>query len=105
MANILGDNLEGVYLTGSLSYGDFNPENSDIDLLTILRKPVSQEKHEALKEIHLCVERDNDRWAKRVECSYIPLAILQDIHPPKTPRPYIGEGIFYTEALWKRVDY
>jgi predicted nucleotidyltransferase len=41
IAPILGENLVGVYLTGSLSYGDFNPENSSfnfshIDFLTLL---------------------------------------------------------------------
>jgi len=96
--HILGENLVGVYLTGSLSYGDFNPENNDIDLLTILKTPASQEKLEALKQMHLRVERENEKWAKRIECSYVPLDMLESIHPPKTPRPYIGEGIFYAEA-------
>ncbi|MBI2707276.1 MAG: DUF4111 domain-containing protein [Proteobacteria bacterium] len=98
MAHILGENLVGVYLTGSLSYGDFNPENSDIDLLALLRNPASQDKLEVLKKMHLNVERDTKKWAKRIECSYIPLDMLQSILPPKTPRPYIGEGIFYPEA-------
>jgi predicted nucleotidyltransferase len=30
--DILGKNLVGLYLFGSLSYGDFNPNSSDIDL-------------------------------------------------------------------------
>lgn len=98
MVHILGENLEGVYLSGSLSYGDFNPENSDIDLLTLLKTPASQEKLEALKQMHLHVERDNEKWAKRIECSYISLDMLESTQLPKTPRPYIGEGIFYTEA-------
>lgn len=98
MVHILGENLVGVYLTGSLSYGDFNPENSDIDLLTILKNPVSQEKLEALKQLHLQVEADHKKWAKRIECSYLLMDMLQSIQPPKTPRPYIGEGIFYPKA-------
>ena len=32
---ILGNNLLGLYLCGSLSYGDFNPESSDIDLVAM----------------------------------------------------------------------
>jgi hypothetical protein len=98
IAHILGDNLVGVYLTGSLSYGDFNPKSSDIDLLAILKKPASQTQLEALKQLHLRVERNNKKWAKRVECSYVPLDMLQEILPPKTSRLYIGEGIFYPEA-------
>ena len=98
MSHILGENLVGVYLTGSLSYGDFNSENSDIDLLVLIRNPVSQKKLEALKQMHLHVERDHEKWEKRIECSYISLEMLPSILPPKTPRPYIGEGIFYPEA-------
>lgn len=98
MAQILGENLIGVYLTGSLSYGDFNPKNSDIDLLTILKTPTPQEKLEALKQMHLRVERENEKWAKRIECSYVSMDMLESTPPPKTPRPYVGEGIFYTEA-------
>ncbi|MBS0272541.1 MAG: nucleotidyltransferase domain-containing protein, partial [Proteobacteria bacterium] len=98
IVSILGKNLVGVYLTGSLSYGDFNTERSDIDLLTILKKPVTPDKLEALKQMHLNVEKHNEKWAKRIECSYIPLEMLQDRLPPKMPRPYIGEGVFYPEA-------
>jgi len=98
ISHILGENLIGIYITGSLSYGDFNPENSDIDLLAILKIPALQEKLEALKQLHLQVEADYETWSKRIECSYIPIDMLENIQPPKTPRPYIGEGIFYPEA-------
>lgn len=33
--SVLADNLEGLYLKGSLALGDFNPETSDVDLLVI----------------------------------------------------------------------
>jgi len=35
--NILGPNGLGLYLTGSLAYGDFVPGRSDIDLYVALR--------------------------------------------------------------------
>ncbi len=44
---VLGNDLVGMYLTGSLAAGDFDPENSDIDLLytlehgTVVSKPVA----------------------------------------------------------------
>jgi hypothetical protein len=40
----------------------------------------------------------NGKWADRIECSYAPLEMLQNILPPKFPRPYLGEGVFYPEA-------
>jgi hypothetical protein len=98
MTHILGKNLVGVYLTGSLSYGDFNPDNSDIDLVAIVNDPLSPEQLEALKTMHLHVEATTEKWAKRIECSYVPLDMLESIQPPKTPRPYLGEGTFYAEA-------
>ncbi len=98
MLPIIGGNLLGVYLTGSLSYGDFDPNNSDIDLVVIVNDPLSLEQLEALKRIHLQVETDTKKWAKRIECSYVPRHMLSSIKPPQTPRPYIGEGIFYPEA-------
>ena len=47
MLQIIGSNLLGVYLTGSLSYGDFNPDNSDIDLVVIVNDPLSLEQLES----------------------------------------------------------
>lgn len=36
---ILNNNLIGLYLFGSLTYGDFNPDSSDIDLVAITKNP------------------------------------------------------------------
>ena len=38
---ILRDNLVGVYLHGSLVMGCFNPQKSDIDLIIVIDKPIS----------------------------------------------------------------
>jgi hypothetical protein len=96
--NIFGDNLAGMYLTGSLSYGDFNKKRSDIDLAVVLKKPASPKKIKMIEKLHSDTEQKHIKWSKRIECSYIPLNMLKNILPPKTPRPYIGGGIFYPEA-------
>lgn len=98
IVNIFADNLVGFYLTGSLSYDDFNLGSSDIDLLVVLNKPVFQEEIELIKQLHLQVGKCNEKWFKRLECSYVPIEMLKNILPPKTPRPYFGAGIFYPEA-------
>jgi predicted nucleotidyltransferase len=95
---ILGENLVGFYLTGSLSYGDFNQENSDIDLLVVIKKPALQEVLQAIKKLHLQAEVNHEKWAKRIECSYNCVDMLSSTYPPKDPRPYVGEGIFYAQA-------
>lgn len=100
LLEIFRENLVGFYLTGSLSYDDFNPKRSDIDLVAIIKIPASQKKIKLLKRLHLRVESKNKKWAKRVECSYVPIRMLKNVLPPKTPRPYVGEGIFYPKAKY-----
>ena len=39
--DILGNNLVGVYLHGSLAMGCFNPQKSDIDLIIVVNEPLS----------------------------------------------------------------
>lgn len=100
VTGILGSNLVGFYLTGSLSYGDFNPTSSDIDLLVLVKEALSPEELSLVRELHFKVEASHKKWAERIECSYTPLAMLKEILPPEEPRPYIGEGKFYTEAQY-----
>lgn len=47
---ILGDNLVGLYLHGSLAAGCFQWNRSDIDFLTVVREPLGQEEKLALAE-------------------------------------------------------
>src|SRR3989338_7737923 len=68
------------------------------DVLYFLKKPASPEKIELTKKLHSDVEQEHEKWSKKIECSYIPLDMLQNILPPKIPRPYIGGGTFYSEA-------
>jgi len=96
--NIFSDGLIGFYLTGSLSHGDFDKKRSDIDIVVVLKEPISCEKIEFVKKLHSETEQKFKNWSKRIECSYIFFEMLHDILPPKTPGPYFGGGIFYPEA-------
>ena len=40
---IIGDDLAGIYLHGSLAMGCFNPDRSDIDLIVVTYGPLSFE--------------------------------------------------------------
>src|ERR1700690_954475 len=97
---IFKKNLIGIYLTGSLSYGAFHYDRSDIDLTVILKNPVSPGELEAIKNFHKQIEEKFNKWAKRLECSYTPIEMLPNILPPKKPRPWYwgGEGFLYEEA-------
>lgn len=98
VADILAGDLVGVYLFGSLTYGDFHPESSDIDVMVIVREAVSALVLERIQRLHEQVAAAYPTWAKRLECSYTPLMMLHETLPPKAPRPYLGEGILYKEA-------
>ncbi len=95
---ILGENLVGLYLTGSLSYGDFVLERSDLDLQAITKRSLLPEELEQVKQLHLDIENAHPEWAGRIECSYLPVGLMDEVLPPKTPRPWWGHGEFYSEA-------
>jgi hypothetical protein len=94
----LGEKVIGVYLTGSLTYGDFVPKRSDVDLCVVVKPALSVAELESIKRLHLETEQRYPHWAKRVECSYLPIDLIHEVLPPKTPRPWWGHGVFYAEA-------
>lgn len=95
---IFGEKAIGIYLTGSLSYGDFDLGRSDIDLAVIIRNSAHNAETDEIKALHEETERKFAKWLKRIECSYIPLKMIENILPPKEPRPYFGGGVFYAKA-------
>jgi hypothetical protein len=98
ITQILADNVVGFYLTGSLTYNDFVPGRSDIDLLVVIENALSKDVINLIAQFHNDLESRYLQWAERVECSYLPIRELSNIQPPKAPRPYFGEGMFYAEA-------
>jgi predicted nucleotidyltransferase len=67
----LADNLLGVYLRGSLAIGDFDPETSDVDVLAVTRRRVSDGEFEALREMHDRLRALPNRYAAGLEVAYI----------------------------------
>ena len=49
--SILGDNLVGIYLHGSAVMGCFNPEKSDIDLIIVVDRPMTDAEKRAFMEM------------------------------------------------------
>lgn len=98
--DLLGDQLVGIYLTGSLTYGDFDHGSSDIDLLVIVHEPLSQEQRTHVANMHARIDDEYPQWAKRIECSYITKDMPHSVEPPETPRPYVNGG-----QLWDAASY
>ena len=97
--NIFEQELLGVYLFGSLSYGDFVPGRSDIDLLAVIKRKASESEVIAVEELFQEIGQKFQLWKGRVECSFTPASFFKEILPPVEPRPYFGEK-FYKEATY-----
>lgn len=95
---LLGQKIVGLYLSGSLAYGDFMPERSDIDLQAVVKNPLAQDELASVEQLHRQIEGRWPQWADRIECSYVPLELMRELTPPVTPRPWWGLGKFYPEA-------
>lgn len=96
--NILGENIVGLYLSGSLTYGDFVPERSDIDLQAVVQNPLNENQLKPIEQLHKDLNERYPVWKGRLECSYVPLKLMQEVLPPKTPRPWWGFDTLYAEA-------
>jgi hypothetical protein len=92
LQKFLGKKLVALYLTGSLSYGDFDYGSSDIDFLAVLTKELTPKQLEAVKEMHNRIGRKVPYWSKRLEGSYIPRKWLNSINRPSGKRPYVNGG-------------
>ena len=100
MRHILQEKLVGLYLYGSLTTGDFDPESSDIDLLAATSTDVTDTEFDALRAMHLDFARDNPGWEDRVEVAYLSLAALTTFRSERSPIAVIspGEPFHMTEA-------
>jgi len=90
LQQILGNNLVGIYLHGSLAMGCFNPQRSDIDLLVVT-------------SVGMAVETKRDIAEYLLTCSLSPMPIeisflvQRDIHPFRHPLPF---DLHYSES-WR----
>lgn len=98
LKRLLGKEIVGLYLSGSLAYGDFVPDRSDIDLQAVVRNPLTEDQLRSVEQMHREVERRCPQWAYRIECSYVPLELMRELTPPAKARPWWGFGTFYAEA-------
>ncbi|MBQ6835853.1 MAG: DUF4111 domain-containing protein [Clostridia bacterium] len=73
--DILGENLVGIYLHGSLAMGHFKPKTSDIDLIIVVNNPLSHD--EKRKYLDMVTSLD-----ERIEMSIVLRAVCRPfVHP------------------------
>lgn len=87
---ILGNQLIGFYLYGSLSLGDFDPSSSDVDFLVVTTEELSEETLVALRDMHESIAESGLYYAKKLEGSYIPREAFRKYDPTNARHPTIG---------------
>lgn len=95
IGEIVGTRLTALWLTGSLTYGDFDRGSSDIDYLVVLEDSLTPVMRAGLARTHADIARKHPGWGKRIEGSYITGNMLGCIAPPSEPRPYLNGGAFW----------
>ncbi len=82
---IFQEKLVGLYLYGSLTTGDFDPDSSDIDLLAVTSSQITAPEFDALRAMHRDFARDNPEWEDRIDAVYLPVAALRTFRSEKNP--------------------
>jgi len=96
---ILGKQMTGLYLYGSLSSGDFDLRSSDIDFAFVTEAVLPPETVAALEAMHHEIWASGLKWAAKLEGAYVPKSLIRrhDLHGPATPT--VNEGAFYVAEL------
>jgi hypothetical protein len=98
--SLLGEELVGFYLDGSLALGDFDPATSDVDFIAAVARPMIDLETEFLRRnsvsrlaaMHRRI-RDSDRpFAAELEGSYIHLSALRRHDPADAVFPNLERG-------------
>jgi len=98
-AQLLGDRLVAVILHGSLVLGDYSPPSSDVDLLAVVERPLTDDELAALAELVL---------ARRGEAAGIDLRVVTSAaagEPTESPAMELYIGVHHDQEpeLLKRV--
>jgi hypothetical protein len=89
MQAILGAQLRGLYLVGSLALGDFHPQDSDLDLVIVTVGTLSDETVASLREVHQRFDQSASAWATRLDAVYIPQEVLRERFPTAARYPIV----------------
>jgi hypothetical protein len=89
---ILGEQLVGMYLFGSLAVGDFDPANSDIDFVAVTAQELTEEQLRPLQAFHVQLFASGLPMADQVEGAYLSRDALRTYEPSKAYHPHIDRG-------------
>ena len=103
---ILGKHLRGMYLSGSLALGDFDPRSSDLDLVVVTEDALSHDLFVALRQMHARFDTSGSPWAAKVDAVYILQDALRHSAPTLEHYPQIEwPAALFLGPLEKRMDF
>jgi hypothetical protein len=88
---VLGEHLVGMYLEGSLTSGDFDPD-SDIDFVVVTDEEISASLFSTLQAMHRRIAGLDSVWAVQLEGSYLSQQALRRYDPANDLHPNIERG-------------
>ena len=97
---ILGNNLLGIYVHGSIAMNCFNPESSDIDVLVVVKKELPLETKVELGQFHVML---SNKFRKNIELSVILQNTLVHFAYP-TPQEFHYSDEFKDSFIKNTVD-
>ncbi len=89
---VLGERLLGFYLYGSLVWGDFDYDISDIDLLAVTSDDVRDSDFAKLKEMHSEFAIQHPAWDNRIEVQYASKTGLKSFRTQASRMAVISPG-------------
>lgn len=92
MQAALGDQLIGVYLYGSLVWGDFDPAISDLDLMAALTTDIAPQQLAALTAMHGAFVTRYPAWRDRIEVQYVSIEALRNFRSTRHSMANISPG-------------
>ncbi len=89
---VLGGDVAGIYLYGSVIDGDFDFTVSDIDLVVVLEAELDEQGFAALKQMHWRVVGDHPEWDDRLELAYLSRGALKTFREETSTIGIISPG-------------
>jgi hypothetical protein len=97
---ILGAQLRGMYLVGSLALGDFRLQDSDLDLVIVTVGALSEATVAALRDLHQRFDHSASAWAARLDAVYLPQEVLREAFATVARYPIVEwPGLLALEPL------
>ncbi|MFS0780594.1 aminoglycoside adenylyltransferase domain-containing protein [Bacillus sp. 1P06AnD] len=90
---LIPDMVEGLYIHGSLALGAFVERSSDIDFITVIKRPLTNEELEKVADIHRWIAASYP--SPEMDGVYMTKGDLEDVHSECQSLPYVSSGELY----------